>query len=88
MVEYAQIECHDCFGIFPGDIMRRTSQSKAIGRSVQAGNPFDQDSMRHALETATTHYANSEISKRPMRSLAETASEGRNRSVDEIIQLT
>lgn len=60
MVEYAQIECHDCFGIFPGNIMRRTSQSKAIGRSVQAGNPLDQDSMRHVLETATTHYDYSE----------------------------
>lgn len=80
MVEYAQIECHDCFGIFPGNLMRRKSQSKAIGRSVQAGNPFDQDSMRHALETATTHYGHSEIllcpkclSKRRLKKLVKFA---------------
>ena len=79
MVEYSQIECHDCYGIFPGNVMRRKSISKAVGRSVRDYNPFDQDSMRSALQSATTHFDYSEImlcpncrAKRRLKTLLKT----------------
>lgn len=57
MVEYSQIECSGCFGIFPGNIMSRRSSTRAVGRSSKEFyNPFDPDSLRQKLESETTHY--------------------------------
>ena len=61
MVEYAQIECSRCFGIFPGNVMRSSSRSVEVGRTVQDSNPFDVDSVMHSLKTAKTHYGTSEV---------------------------
>ena len=61
MVEYAQIECSRCFGIFPGNVMRRSVRKVEVGRTVQDSNPFDVDSVMHSLKTAKTHYGMSEV---------------------------
>ena len=61
MVEYAQIECSRCFGIFPGNMMRRSVRSVEVGRTVQDSNPFDTNSVLRSLETAKTHYGISEV---------------------------
>lgn len=60
MVEYAQIECSRCFGIFPGNMMRRSVRNVEVGRTVQDSNPFDTNSVLRSLETAKTHYGISE----------------------------
>ena len=61
MVEYAQIECSRCFGIFPGNVMRRSVRKVEVGRTVRDSNPFDVDSVMHSLKTAKTHYGTSEV---------------------------
>jgi hypothetical protein len=61
MVQYAQIECFDCHGIFQGNMMRRKSLTKASGRHTRDYNPFDQDDMKQALSSSVTTYSTSEV---------------------------
>ena len=60
MAEYAQVECHDCFGVFPGSMMRRKSQSKSAGKSVQKGN-YIENSGKLAQDVTTQHYETTEV---------------------------
>lgn len=46
MVQYAQKECHDCHGIFPGNEMVRIGEERETGRSYRDKDAYDESQHR------------------------------------------